>query len=141
MNCSQLYLGTNELVEESSSTLFSIRLCPSGGNDSQAIREVLGTKYVYYLAPHTDCGCGWDFLDVDTPTDDDAKRSCELLRSFIQSLVSAGKTCKIYSACIDSIGVAPEVSVNITANAFIDQISDLRIGYSSDGSRVFSIGI
>jgi hypothetical protein len=140
MNCSQLYLGIDRQVPECDGDLFSVELSPSASPEAVAIRKVLGSKYIYYLAPHTGCGCGWDFLDVGTPSDENSKASCELLRKFLGSIERLGQPCKIYSVSSESIGTSPESETRHSASEFMDNISDYRVKYSSDVARVFLVG-
>lgn len=140
MNCSQLYLGINRQLQECDGDLFSVELSPSASPEAVAIRNILGYKYVYYLAPHTGCGCGWDFLDVGTPNDENSKASCDLLRAFLGSIEKLGQSCKIYSVCADSIGASPESETALSADEFMDSISEYRVPYSSNVARVFSVG-
>ena len=140
MNCSQLYLGIDRQVPECNGDLFSIELSPSASPEAISIRKVLGSKYIYYLAPHTGCGCGWDFLDVDTTSDEKSKASCELLGKFLGPIQSLGQSCKLYSVCTESIGVSPESVTRLSASEFMDKISEYRVMYSSNVARVFLIG-
>ncbi len=140
MNCSQLYLGIDRQVPECNGDLFAVEFAPSASPEAVEIRKILGTKYIYYLAPHTGCGCGWDVLDIDTPNDQKSKESCELLRSFLSSIESLGQTCKIYSVCIEAIGSKPESEINLSVAEFMDHISDYRVPYSSNFSRLFLVG-
>ena len=140
MNCSQLYLGIDRQVPECNGDLFSVELSPSASSEAVEIRKVLGSKYIYYLAPHTGCGCGWDYLDVGMPSDEDSKASCSFLRIFLTSLEKFGESCKIYSVCIENVGASPESEIRLSASEFMDNIIEYRAEYSSDVARVFLIG-
>lgn len=140
MNCSQLYIGLDIQLQESESELFSIMKRPSGSDECKRIHKVLGTKHIYYLAPHTGCGCGWEFLDVDSPSDEMSQKSCELLERFLADLESKHISAKLYSVCIDSIGLAPEREDSVTADDFMLNINEYRAPYSSNVAKVFRLG-
>ena len=140
MNCSQLYLGVNKRLDDFRSDIFSVTLVPSASPEAKSVLAVLHSKYVYYLAPHTGCGCGWDFLDIDTPEDDLSRQSCEALSRFLSSIERTQKSSKIYSVCIDSLGSLPRAETNISADEFMANIGQLRISYSSKGAKVYVVG-
>jgi hypothetical protein len=140
VNCSQLYFGANKKIDEFRSDLFSVTLVPSGSTEAKNVRAALGSKYIYYLAPHTGCGCGWDFLDIDTPDDDLSRQSCEALSRFLKSIERGQKGGKIYSVCIDSIGVSARSETRLSAEEFMKGIDQLRVSYSSAGAKVYLVG-
>ena len=140
MNCSQLYFGADKKLDEFRSSLFSVTLVPSGSTEAKNVRAALGSKYIYYLAPHTGCGCGWDFLDINTPEDDLSRQSCEALSRFLKSIERGQKNGKIYSVCVDSIGASPRSETRVSADEFMRDIDRLRISYSSAGARVYLVG-
>lgn len=140
MNCSQLYVGVDARLEESRSEVFSLMLVPSGSQEGKALRGVLGTQHVYYLAPHCGCGCGWDHLDVGGETDELNRLSCEALGRFLRSVEQSPGFAKLHSVCIDSLGTPPGAETRLTADEFMEGIAHLRIGYCSPGARVFVLG-
>jgi len=140
LNCSQLYFGADKQLDEVRSELFSITLVPSASAEAKQARAVLSSKYIYYLAPHTGCGCGWDFLDIGTPNDDLSRQSCEALGRFLSSVERVQKGGKLYSVCIESLGASPRAEINITAEEFMRGMDRLRVSYSSPGARVYVLG-
>jgi hypothetical protein len=140
VNCSQLYFGADKKLDEFRSNLFSVTLVPSGSTEAKNVRAALGCKYIYYLAPHTGCGCGWDFLDIGTPEDDLSRQSCEALGRFLNSIERDQKAGKIYSVCIDSIGACAGSEIRLSATEFMRDIDRLRVSYSSAGAKVYLVG-
>jgi hypothetical protein len=140
VNCSQLFIGFDKKIDETRSEVFSITLVPSASPDAKKVRAVLGSNFIYYLSPHTGCGCGWDFLDVGTPSDELSRQSCDALGRFLSSIERLKQSGKLYSVCIDSLGTSPRAETTISASDFMSKIGSLRIGYSSGGAKVFVIG-
>jgi hypothetical protein len=140
LNCSQLFIGVENQLTEACSEIFSVRLLPSASPEAKKVRAVLGSKFVYYLSPHTGCGCGWDYLEVDTPSDELSKQSCEALGLFLSSIERLQRGSKLYSVCIDSLGASPISETQISAAAFMGNIRQLRIEYASSGAKVFVLG-
>ncbi|GAB2524213.1 hypothetical protein GCM10027188_28980 [Lysobacter humi (ex Lee et al. 2017)] len=126
-------------IPETSSNELSIELVRSGTSEGRALRLVLGAPHVYYLSPHTGCGCGWQFLGVGTESDEQNRISCLRLADFLSAAERAYGPLAIYSACIDSVGRAPSEEILLTAPEFIARISDLRVRYSSPEVRVFRL--
>lgn len=140
MNCSQLYLGTDRQIPLIESELFSVYQQPLGAEEGRKLKAVLGSKYVYYVAPHTGCGCGWDFLDVGTPHDEMSRQSCERLGAFLGTLEADGIDVKVYSVCIESLGLAPKQERSLSLAEFMAHISEYRVGFASSDARVFRLG-
>lgn len=137
MNCSQLYVGVEKQLDEVRTVTFSVTLVPSGSPEAKAVRSALGSKYVYYLAPYTGCGCGWDFLDIGTPEDEQSRSSCEALGRFLSALERTRRGSKIYSVCIESLGTLPPAEVDISAADFLSDVSRHRVSFGSKGARVY----
>ena len=140
MNCSQLYVGVDKQLDEVRTHDFSSNLVPSASPEATAVRSVLGSRYVYYLEPHTGCGCGWDFLDIDTPGDDQSKASCDALGRFLGMLERNCRGSKLYSVCIESLGVSPRSEVSIAAEEFMRDLRGYRVSFGSKGARVYVLG-
>jgi hypothetical protein len=140
MNCSQLYVGVDRQLDEVRTDDFSLTLVPSASPEAKAVRSVLGSRYVYYLAPHTGCGCGWDVLDIDTPGDDQSKGSCDALARFLGALERTRRGSKLYSVCIESLGTSPRSEVSIAASEFMRDIQGYGVSYASKGARVYVLG-
>lgn len=138
MNCSQLYIGTDVQIPESKSEAFSVEE-PFDAEEGINIQKVLGTKHVYYLAPHTGCGCGWDFLNVGTPNDEMSKQSCECLAGFFSVLRASGIEVKVYSVCSESVGVAPSLEEQLSAAEFLANLSKYRVPYASSVVKVYRL--
>jgi hypothetical protein len=140
MNCSQLYIGIDSKIPEPDSEIFSVILKPTDTDEGKKLRKLLGTKHVYYLSPHSGCGCGWEFMDVDTPYDDQSKASCERLATFLGDLEAKSVSAKLYSVCIEAIGFAPEHEQKISAAEFMAHINEYRAPYSSTVAKVYLLG-
>ena len=139
MNCSQLYLGSTERLDEVASEEFSVELVRSGTKEGQLLRRLLGLPYVYYLAPHTGCGCGWEVLEVGSDWDEKNRGSCFRLGAFLQSAEDACGSLAIYSACIASIGREQDEELSLPSVAFLQRINELRVRYASEQVRVFRL--
>jgi hypothetical protein len=140
MNCSQLYLGIDKQLDEIRSDLFSVTLIPSASAEAKNVRAVLGSKYIYSLTPHTGCGCGWDFLEIGTPSDELSKQSCEALGRLLSSIERVQKGAKLYSVCIESLGASPKSETKVSAAEFMNNIGHLRVPYSSKNAKVYLVG-
>ena len=140
MNCSQLYVGLDKQLDEVRAEAFSVTLVASGSPEAKAVRSALGSKYVYYLAPHTGCGCGWDFLDIGTPEDEQSRASCDALGRFVSALARTRRGSKIYSVCIESLGASPRAEVDISGADFMGNLSNHRVSFASKGARVYVLG-
>jgi len=138
MNCSQLYIGADAKLIETRSEVFTVELVPSASREAKEIRGVLGSRYIYYLAPHTGCGCGWDFLDVGTPSDELSRQSCEALGRFLAAL-DISINARIYSVCIDSVGRPPLAESAVTVAEFMMNLRGLRVAYASADARVYAL--
>ncbi len=140
VNCSQLYVGVDKQLDEVRTHDFSLTLVPSASPEAKAVRSVLGSRYVYYLEPHTGCGCGWDVLDIDTPGDDQSKASCDALGRFLGTLERTRRGSKLYSVCIESLGASPRSEINIAAEEFMRDLRGYRVSFASKGARVYVLG-
>lgn len=139
MNCSQLYIGVNKQLDEQRSNIFSLTLVPSASPEAIRVRSVLRTQYIYALAPHTGCGCGWSVLDIDTPEDALSRQSCDALGRLLNALARMRPASKLYSVCIDSLGTPPHAEQSITPQEFIANMGGYRIEYASKGAKVYLI--
>lgn len=137
MNCSQLYIGADMAIAEMDSDGFPVRIVPSASSEANNIRGVLGSKYIYYLAPHLDCGCSWDFLDTGNPNDELSRRPCEAFGWFLTAMEQFHTHIKIYSVCTESLGASSRVETPISLGEFMRDIDRLRISYSSPGAKVY----
>ncbi len=141
VNCSQLYVGVDKQLDEVRTYDFSLSLVPSASPEARVVRSVLGSQYVYYLAPHTGCGCGWDVLDIETPGDDQSKASCDALGRFLGTLERTRRGSKLYSVCIESLGASPRSEVSIAAEEFMRHLQGYRVSFASKGARVYVLGV
>lgn len=137
MNCSQLYLGVDKPIDEMQTELFSVTLVPSEADDAKAIRRILKRQYVYYLAPHSRCGCGWEYLDIGSDYDNLSKSSVEALEHFLRGIESTHKDSKLYSVCSNAVGVSPLKDMPIASAEFMACIDELRVAYGSPGANVY----
>ena len=140
MNCSQLYVGVDKQLDEVRTNDFSLTLVPSASPEAKAVRLVLGSHYVYYLAPHTGCGCGWEVLDIDTPGDDQSKDSCDALGRFLEALERTRRGSKLYSVCIQSLGTSPRSVESIAAAEFMRDMRRYRVSFASKEAKVYVLG-
>ena len=138
MNCSQLYLGTYKQLPESESKHFSVKLGWMSLEERQQVQNILKTEYVYYLSPHTGCGCGWDFLDVG---DEDNRQSCEALKTFLFSLAAERVPIKILSVCSESIGSVSPIEKPLPLHEFINHLIQYRVPYSSLEARLYYLSV
>lgn len=86
MNCSQIYMGVNLSLPQVESDVFSVEQISPPDDEYSNLMAALNTNYIYYLAPHTGCGCGWDVTNTGTEFDDLSKRSLFTLKAYLRKL-------------------------------------------------------
>ena len=138
MSCSQLYLGTDIILNLAASNTFSIELL-SAQQDTEYpdISSILQSTYIYYLAPHTGCGCGWDILHTGMATDERA--SVAQLKTLLDSLVKHQHRVLILSTCLGHEAVRPDHTELFSVDGFIEQLTDIRVGYGEAQAKLFEI--
>ena len=136
MACSQLYIGTNRPIPASSSEVFTVEPLDHSDRDYASVSRALGSAHVAYLAPHTGCGCGWDYLQVGTPNDELSRESVEALGRFLRSSSFYGQP-KLYSVSLNRVGALPVVEQRLTPDNFMARLGELRVPYTSSEARLY----
>lgn len=130
MNCPLIYIGINFQVMEIENEIFSVELVSSTNDEYLAISAVLNTNYIYYLAPHTGCGCGWEVHDVETEFNDLCRKSLDALKTYLYGL-SLSNSIYVFACNQNSIGAKPELEIKTHITYFMPLLDEFVTAYGS----------
>lgn len=86
MNCSQIYIGVSQNLQEIEGEFFSVELIFESDSEFLKLKSILNTNHIYYLAPHTGCGCGWEVINTGTDFDNRSRESFNALGAYLYDL-------------------------------------------------------
>jgi hypothetical protein len=138
MNCSQIYIGLEFALEESESEVFSVELISDADAEFQLLKAILKKNYIYYLAPHTGCGCGWEVLNTDTEYDERSKQSLKTLELFISS-VCMNQAIYVLTCNQSAVGSIPEIQLETNAEGFIANLESLRPKFGETQAMLYKL--
>lgn len=138
MYCSQIFIGTDTQLDQTESDVFSVEWVDGAAEDCAALHRLLGTDYVYYLAPHTGCGCGWDVMNVGTSNDKLSQQSCNFLKLYLTRLKAEGIAVKLLSTCEGMVGNSECQELHVTMDDFFEELNAYRVPFGSTESRVYT---
>jgi hypothetical protein len=138
MNCSQLYVGATRPLHELSSEFIVVE--PLGLKDEgrDAVAGVLEVPNVYYLASHAGCGCGWEYLGVDTDWDKRNLASRNALEAYLRSEVVSGPVL-LMSVNVDALGSTALAWDRKTMSELMSDFDGWRVPYGTNAVRVASL--
>jgi hypothetical protein len=135
MNCSQIYIGLEFALDEIESENFSVELISDGDVEFHSLKTILKQNYIYYLAPHTGCGCGWEVLNTETEYDRRSKQSLKALEIFIKA-TCLNQTAYILTCNQSAVGTIPEMQLETNTEIFITNLERLRPKFGGTQARL-----
>ncbi|GAA0427537.1 hypothetical protein GCM10009133_40010 [Cocleimonas flava] len=138
MNCSQIYIGLEFAVKETESEIFSIELISDSDAEFQLLNKIFKQPYIYYLAPHSGCGCGWEVMNTDTEYDELSKQSLNELGLFVGS-VCLNQTIHVLTCNQSAVGFAPELQIETNAKDFIVNLENLRPKFGENQAMLYKV--
>lgn len=136
MNCSQIYIGVDIQLSESKSKVFSVELISDSDVEYAQLKSILKRDFIYYLAPHTGCGCGWDVLHTETEYDELSKQSLESLKVFLKT-VSLNQTVYLLASNQFAVGDIPGLETEVNTEKFIASLGALRPKYGDSLAKLY----
>ena len=133
-------IGSNEILTLYESDIFSIELLSAKQDEEYPnVSSILKTRYLYYLAPHTGCGCGWDILDTDTTMERLSIASVAQLKDLLESSLKHQHRVLLLSTCLGHEDVKPDHTESLSVDEFIDHLTSIRVAFGSNHSKLFQI--
>ena len=140
MNCSQLYAGTDFELPEVQSEAFSVERVAATDEGHSNLLRICGTSHVYYLAPHTGCGCGWEYLGNDTEWDLRNLDSAQRLATYLREQTSRGDIL-VLSSCSETLSRTPDERARLSVDAFLPQFQAWRVRYSTAYAKLVELTV
>jgi hypothetical protein len=138
MNCSQLYVGATRPLSELSSEFIVVEPLGQKDEDHDAVAGVLEVPSIYYLGSHAGCGCGWEYLGVDSEWDKRNLASRNALEAYLRSEVVAGPVL-LMSVNVDAIGSSAPAWDRKTIVELMSVFDRWRVPYGMKAVRVASL--
>ena len=135
MNCSQLYAGASRRLRELESEFLGVSRLGGPDEDHDAVSAVLKVPHVYYLASHAGCGCGWEYLRVDSEWDLKNLASRNALEGYLRDELAGGPIL-LLSTCVDSLGKQPATFERRKIDQLVSEFDGWRVPYSTPYVRV-----
>jgi hypothetical protein len=138
MNCSQLYVGASRALSEVKSEFISAERLVHTDEDFSAVSAALEVPHLYYLASHAGCGCGWEYLGVDTEWDLKNLKSREALHAYLSQELKSGSLL-LMSVNVDGLGLKPNTMERKTLAELMEEFDGWRVPYGMKAVRVASV--
>ena len=135
MNCSQLYAGASRRLTEVQSEFLGVSRLGGPDEDYDAVAAALKMPHVYYLASHAGCGCGWEYLHVDSEWDLKNLASRNALEGYLRHELARGPLF-LLSTCVDSLGKEPVAVEQRSLGQLFAEFDGWRVPYSTPYIRV-----
>lgn len=136
MNCSQIYIGVNFFLQQVEGNVFSVEQILLSDDEYSNLKSALNTNYIYYLATHTGCGCGWEVTDTGTEFDDLSKKSLIALKAYLQNL-SLKHSIYVIFCNKNSIGFMPASADEIDILDFLSILDAGHLKFGEPYSRLY----
>lgn len=140
MNCSQIYLGSDIRVAIIDGDNFSVEMISPQEPEHAFLVSALSKRYIYYLAPHTGCGCGWSVLGSGTENDEKSRMSVLALSEFLKKLESK-HAFSLFSGNPGLESLVPESISSISVIEFSKSINKFLVLYNPTVFRIFDFGV
>ncbi len=136
MNCSQIYMGVNLSLPQVESDVFSVEQISPSDDEYSNLMAALNTNYIYYLAPHTGCGCGWDVTNTGTEFDALSKKSLFALKVYLRNL-SPEQSIYVLFCNQNSIGFTPASADEVDILDFLSILDAGHLKFGEPYSRLY----
>jgi len=138
MNCSQLYVGAARRLREGDSEFIGVKRLGGPDEDYKPVASVLKLPHLYYLRSHAGCGCGWEYLKVDTEWDQRNLASLKALETYLREEVKSGPVL-LLSSCVDSLGEAPPARDLRRIDELFAEFDGWRVPFGTNHARVAEV--
>jgi len=135
MNCSQLYVGATRRLTEVDSEFIGVKRLAGPDEDYKSVASVLKAPHLYYLSSHAGCGCGWEYLKVDTEWDQRNLASRTALEGYLREELKNGPVL-LLSSCVDSLGEAPPARERRSIDQLFAEFDGWRVPFGTKYVRV-----